>query len=89
MSEGRETALRAALQVMAGREIDTPDLLAIAEWLRSGRHPYDESDGKQSLLTEHRDALVRAAREVLDHPELQFTELDALREVVERVESTP
>jgi hypothetical protein len=42
MAEGRETALRAALQVMHGREVDTPDILAIAEWLRSGKHPYDE-----------------------------------------------
>lgn len=36
---------------------------------------------------DQRDALVRAAREVLDHPELQYSELDALRIVVERVEA--
>ncbi len=42
MTEGRETALRTALQVMQGHEIDTLDLLAIAEWLRNGKHPYDD-----------------------------------------------
>lgn len=48
MAEGRETALRAALQVMAGREIDTPDLLAIAEWLRSGAHPAEVTPSSSS-----------------------------------------
>lgn len=72
MAEGREAALRAALWVMAGREIDTPDLLAIAEWLRSGRHPYDGDghvDQSVEATAELQDKLKRARCDQAPHEE--------------------
>jgi hypothetical protein len=42
--ESRQAAVQTALRVCADYALDTADVLDVAEYIRSGRHPYrDES----------------------------------------------
>jgi hypothetical protein len=83
MAEGRETALRAALQVMHGREVDTPDILAIAEWLRSGKHPDREPVTMERLNAAlQRDDLLRAIDDAQRDPNVDIR-VDSLTRLIE------